>query len=336
MWTSPGTWQRALRWSRLTGRGRLRPVRLLKGIVGLLPRSFRVFWIYLWKRLYSRWNQDHVFFSAAAIAYNILVTVLPLGLLIISLSGLAFQRSAELQQGLQQWIDEANPFLPEGVGDDLERVFIHQSGITGITGVIGLVFLLWLVSRLFGTIRTALDTIFDVPAGRHVVFGKLYDFLLAIMISLCFVAAFIFTTAAQFVVDSPVGQFLASWPLLGPLMTQATARLLGPTFSLLLLLGLYWAAPNRKISWGQAAMASLLSMLFIWLGTTMYAWAISRPDWGVVYGSLAAVMATLFWLYWLCVIFLGAAEVSQVVHEWRRYRRSMRRVKPIEVSGRPD
>ncbi len=296
----------------------------------LFPRAFRVFTGYLWKRLYSRWNSDHVFFSAAAMAYNILVTVLPLGLLIISLSGIALQQNAELQRGLQQWIDDANPFLPQGVGADLERVFLHQSGISGITGMVGLVFLLWLVSRLFGTIRTALDTIFDVHAGRHVVFGKLYDFLLAILIALCFVAAFVFTTAAQFVVDSPVGRFVSQWPLIGPLMTQATARLLAPSFSLLLLLVLYWAAPNRDISWGQALLASGLSMAFIWLGTEMYAWVISRPDWGVVYGSLAAVMATLFWLYWLCVIFLGAAEVSQITHEWRRYRRSLRRV---EVSG---
>jgi YihY family inner membrane protein len=290
-----------------------------------------VFTGYLWKRLYSRWNTDHVFFSAAAIAFNIMVTVLPLGLLIISLSGIALQRNAELQGGLREWIDDANPFLPEGVGSDLERVFLRQSGFTGVTGIVGLVFLLWLVSRLFGTIRTALDTIFDVPEGRHVVFGKLYDFLLAIVVSLCFVAAFVFTTAAQFVVDSPVGRFVSQWPLIGPLMTQATARLLAPSFSLLLLLVLYWAAPNRKISWGQALMASLLSMAFIWLGTELYAWTISRPDWGVVYGSLAAIMATLFWLYWLCVIFLGAAEVSQIIHEWRRYRRSLRRVEPTDA-----
>lgn len=285
-----------------------------------------MFAAYLRKRLYNRWNNDHVFFSAAAMAYNILVTVLPLGLLIISISGIALQQNADLQRGLQQWIDDANPFLPQGVGEDLERVFLHQSGISGITGIVGLVFLLWLVSRLFGTIRTALDTIFDVPEGRHVVFGKLYDFFLAILIALCFVAAFVFTTAAQFVVDSPVGRFLAQWPVIGPLMTGLAARLLGPSFSLLLLLVLYWAAPNRKISRGQALMASVLSMVFIWLGTELYAWTISRPDWGVVYGSLAAVMATLFWLYWLCVIFLGAAEVSQIVHEWRRYRRSLSRV----------
>lgn len=302
----------------------------------IAPRSLRVFLAYLWRRLYSRWNHDHVFFSAAAMAYNILVTVLPLGLLIITVSSVVFAQSAELQSGLQDWIDDANPFLPKGVGEDLERVFIHQSGITSITGIIGLGFLLWLVSRLFGTIRTALDTIFDVPEGRHVIFGKLYDFLLALLIALCFVAAFVFTTAAQFVADSPVGGFLAQWPLVGPLLTGATARLLAPSFSFLLLLVLYWAAPNRKISFGQSLLASVLSMAFIWLGTEMYKWVVSRPDWGVVYGSLAAIMATMFWLYWLCVIFLGAAEVSQVVHEWRRYRRSLRRagISP-EAVGEP-
>jgi len=45
-----------------------------------------------------------------------------------------------------------------------------------------------------------------------------------------------------------------------------------------------------------------------------------------VYGSMARLIATFFLLYWECVILLGAAEISQIVHEWVSVRRTIRRI----------
>ena len=56
-------------------------------------------------------------------------------------------------------------------------------------------------------------------------------------------------------------------------------------------------------------------------------WVIGNPGWGVVYGSLARVMATFFLLYWECVILLGAAEISQIAHEWHKVARTMRSIR---------
>jgi YihY family inner membrane protein len=183
------------------------------------------------------------------------------------------------------------------------------------------------VSRLFGTIRTAFDRIFDVPRGMNIVLGKLYDFLLALSVAVCFFLAIFFTALAAVVVDSPVGDAISSLPLIGSVFSQGNIRILAFTFTLLLYFTLYWAAPNRKVSVWQATFAAVLATVLSSLGTIVYAWAIGLPDWGIVYGSLARIVATLFWLYWLCVILLGAAETSQVVHEWRRIRYNVRHLK---------
>jgi len=278
-------------------------------------RRIWVFARYFGRRLYNKWNDDSIFFSAAAISFNVLITILPLGLLIISLSGFAFQEHSELQQGLTNWLDTANPLIPDSTRIEIENTIL--SGRTGIPGIIGFVFLLWLVSRLFGTIRTAFDRIFSVHEGRNIVLGKLYDFFLAILVGVCFISAVIFSTMAELVVDSTVGDIVSQWPLIGQLTGGSLAQILGISFTLLLFFTLYKAAPNRTVSFWQAMLATTVAALFTALGTQLYIWTISHPGWGVVYGSMARLMATFFLLYWECVILLGAAEISQIVLEWR-------------------
>jgi YihY family inner membrane protein len=310
----------------------------LRGLTASLTDKFRKYtrgsWIFIrffGRRLYNRWNDDSVFFSAAAISFNVLITILPLGLLILTFSGLAFQEDEGLQLGLTNWLDTANPLIPESTRDEIQNAII--TGNAGIPGIAGFVFLLWLVSRLFGTIRTAFDRIFDVASGRNIVLGKLYDFFLALLVALCFVSSLIFSAMARLVVDSPVGDVVSQWPLIGQLTGGGLARILGVTFTLLLFFTLFKAAPNRKISFGQAALATLITTVFTGLGTQLYLWVIVHPGWGVVYGSFARLMATFFLLYWECVILLGAAEISQIVHEWRKVAVSMRNVRRDEPVG---
>ncbi len=276
-------------------------------------------------RLYNRWNDDSVFFSAAAIAFNILITILPLGLMILTFSGIAFQEDEGLQQGLTNWLDTANPLIPDSTRNEIESAIF--TGNAGIPGIVGFVFLLWLGSRLFGTIRTAFDRIFEVSRGRNIVLGKLYDFFLALLVAFCFVFSLIFSTMARLVVDSPVGDIVSQWPLIGHLTGGGIAQILGITFTTLLFFTLFKAAPNRKVGIRQALLATAVAMVFTGLGTQAYIWVIAHPGWGVVYGSLARVMATFFLLYWECVILLGAAEISQITHEWRKVARTMRSIR---------
>ncbi|MBN1434818.1 YihY/virulence factor BrkB family protein [Candidatus Fermentibacterales bacterium] len=281
---------------------------------------------HLLRRMYNKWNDDSVYFSAAAIAFNVLVTIVPLGLLLVSLASFGFKGSEELRITITEWMDDSGALVSEDTRADIESAL---SAGSKVTGVIGLLTLLWLVSRLFGTIRTSFDRVFEVVSGRHVVLGKLYDFFLALLVSLCFFAAFLLTTASTVVTDSTLGQALVQLPLVGSLLGTGSARLLGLTFVFLMLFTLYKAAPNRKVSKRQALLATVVAIVFLDLGTILYTWSISQPDWGIVYGSLAAVIATFFWLYWSCVILIGAAELSQVVHEWVASRRAMKHLEKV-------
>ncbi len=263
--------------------------------------------------MYVEWGRDNVFFGAAAISFNVLVTLIPLTVIIFQFGALAAMGNISVREEFISWLTELNPFVPQAVIEDLEGAVLRGSSTISI---IGFATLLWMVSRLFGTIRTALDKVFEAP-GRHIVWGKLYDFLLAILVAVCFALAAVFTVAARFAADSPVGQFLTSQPGIGPALSGFLAKALSVTFTFLVFFLLYWAAPNRTMSKKLCAFTAILAMVFSTAGTNIYMWAVSAPDWGVVYGSFIGIMATVFWLYWLCVIFIGSAEMSSVIHRMR-------------------
>ncbi|MCK5787086.1 MAG: YihY/virulence factor BrkB family protein [Candidatus Sabulitectum sp.] len=264
-------------------------------------------------RFYVDWSRDNVYFGAAAIAFNVLVTLIPLTVLIFQFSALAVMGDLSFREEFMNWLTGLNPFVPEAIVADLEKAVL---GGGPTISIIGFVTLLWMVSRLFGTIRTALDKVFEAP-GRHIVWGKLYDFLLAILVALCFIFAAVFTIAAKFAAGSQIGSYLTSMAVVGPALSGFLARILSLTFTFLVFFLLYWAAPNKAMPKRMSALMALLAMIMTSLGTSLYMWAVSAPDWGIVYGSFISIMATLIWLYWLCVIFIGSAEVGSVIHRMR-------------------
>ncbi|MCK5132449.1 MAG: YihY/virulence factor BrkB family protein [Candidatus Sabulitectum sp.] len=264
-------------------------------------------------RFYLEWGRDNVYFGAAAIAFNVLVTLIPLTVLIFQFSALAVMGDLSFREEFMNWLTGLNPFVPEAIIADLENAVL---GGGSTISIIGFVTLLWMVSRLFGTIRTALDKVFEAP-GRHIVWGKLYDFLLAILVALCFIFAAVFTIAAKFAAGSTAGEFLTSMPTVGPALSGFLARILSLTFTFLVFFLLYWAAPNKAMPKRMSALMALLAMTLTTLGTEIYMRAVSAPDWGIVYGSFISIMATLIWLYWLCVIFIGSAEVGSVIYQMR-------------------
>lgn len=281
-------------------------------ITGFLHRIVRTLGTFF-HSMYVEWGRDNVFFGAAAIAFNVLVTLIPLTVLIFQLSALAVMGDISIREEFINWLTELNPFVPETILSDLEQAVL---GGGSTISIIGFVTLLWMVSRLFGTVRTALDTVFEAP-GRHIVLGKLYDFMLAILVAVCFILAVVFTIAAKLAVDSPAGAFLTTQPYIGPALSGFLARILSGTFTLLMFFLLYWAGPNKRMSVKVCLGVAVLAMILSAVGTNIYMWAVSAPDWGVVYGSFIGIMATVFWLYWLCVIFIGSAEVGSVIHRMR-------------------
>jgi len=246
---------------------------------------------------------------AAAISYYALFSLFPLLIFMVSIFGI-FLQSSSLQEDL---IDKVLEFIPLTSGEGRNEVKDAIDAIAGISiplSIVGLLGLAWSASALFGAIRTSLNIAWDIETSRHFVKQKLLDLGMVAGVGVFFLLS-IGTTALLRTTQE------ASSDILGPLSSNTAVfwrtipYLMPAIFSFGAFIVLYRFVPNTPTKirdvWPGALIAAI-SFEIIKNGFSFYLANFGRYD--VIYGSLGAVVALLFWMYLSAVVLLFGAEVA--------------------------
>lgn len=274
---------------------------------------------FLW-RLYNKAGEDNIFFLSGAIAFNVLVAILPLMLAALSIAGLVLtNRSADPAGTLLRYINEV---LPGALNlDDLRggiETLIGQSG-----GLLSLssVFFIWVATRLVGTLRTALREIFDIRQDRGIIAGKIFDIqmvlaagtLLAINVALTVVINF-FASRGIEVIGLEPDRFEA-W-------TRIYLTVIGVTSIWFMFALMYRYLPARRIPWRTAlTSATFTAILFELMKRAFGYYAASLANYRTAYGNFATGIVLFLWIYYGSVVFVLGGEVGQVAAQRRARRR---------------
>jgi membrane protein len=246
---------------------------------------------------------------AAAISYYAFFSLFPLLIFMVSIFGI-FLESSSLQKDL---IDKVLEFLPLTSDKGRNEVRDAIGAIAGISiplSMVGLLGLAWSASAMFGAIRTSLNVAWNIRTSRHFVKQKLLDLGMMAGVGVFFLLS-IGTTALLRTAQE------ASPDILGPLSSdtalfwRATPHLMPAIFSFGAFIVLYRFVPSAPIKIGDVWAGALIATVFFEIiknGFSFYVANFGRYD--VVYGSLGAVVALLFWLYLSAVVLLFGAEVA--------------------------
>ncbi len=95
-------------------------------------------------------------------------------------------------------------------------------------------------------------------------------------------------------------------------------------FILLMFYGLYRWIPNREVPWKVAFWGALVAAGGSELATNLFSWYLSSgfAGYSLVYGSLGAIVAFMFWVYLLSQIALFGAHLSAAIGYGARRRES--------------
>ncbi len=249
---------------------------------------------------------------AAAISYYVLFSLFPLLIFLVGVLGL-FLQDSQLQRDI---IDAVLDFIPlsedEGRGEVTEAVEGVAGVGSGALGLFGLVGMAWSGSNMFGIIRRSINTAYDLEYQRPLVQQKLLD--LAMVAGM---GAFFLVSIGATGFLRVVRQRSEDIPYLGDAAEQAgfawdvTSFLIPLALSFLAFTFLYWVVPATKVRvrdvWLGALVAAFLFEVTK-VGFSIYLENFSNYD--LVYGSLGAVAAFLFWVYLAANILLLGAEVA--------------------------
>ena len=265
------------------------------------------------KGLYHRIDEHHVLLLASALAFSFFVCIIPLVLIIFSIIGNIFALTT-LENNIGLFIDKIIPyreyadFVKKIVFNRIEEFKIYRT----IAGYVGIVGLLFGASSVFSTIKTILNTIFDIRSQRNPIFEKLKDFGMVLLILL-----FVFIAAILL----PGLEIIKSyWDRISFLRFFEIGAILKLVFFLVsffisfsFLFLLYYLVPSKRITRRTAMVSSLVAATLWEVAIQLFGFYISNfPALGRIYGAYLLLIVVAFWIYYSSVIFIIGAEVGDL------------------------
>lgn len=267
------------------------------------------------RRLWQKSVEDEVFFMAGAVAFNVLIALVPLLILGIGLTGFVLSaRFGDPTDAILALVADNLPQAGEGVAL-VEAFRAPVSSLverrTGFT-VFGALFLVWISTRLVATLRIALREIFDLGRQRGVLMGKLFD-IQAVLIGVSLLTLNLGVTVAfEATIDYGIGLIGvdgSAFSIIERLLGHGLA--LGSIWTLFLIA--YRYLPARRIPWRTAWVAATFSALVHEALKWGFSWYVTEiADYGSAFGNLATVVVLFFWIYYGSIVFILGGEVAQV------------------------
>jgi membrane protein len=246
---------------------------------------------------------------AAAIAYRVLFSLVPLAIFLVSIFGLLIQ-NAQRRDEIVTWIVDNLLLSPEG-SVRLDEAISGLGQPLSAVGLVALIGVLWAASGMMGSLRVALTNIWGTER-RRAWRGKTFDLVLVLLAGVLLLVAFGLTLAVRVVerlgerIGSAVG--MESLGSAAGDVAQAVVSL-ALVFGTVLLL--YRYVPPVRPRFAELWAPSLLAAVAIGATQVGYGIYLSRfASYNLVYGSLAAVIGFLFLVYLCAAIFLFGAQLA--------------------------
>ena len=278
------------------------------------------------KRVWDNAGEDNVLFLAGGIAFNILLAAVPFVLLLVwGFAQILHKQPVEANRLVVQYLDRVLPQNPDDTTHRLIGDILTGHSQLGIWSAVGFV---WFSTRLFGSLRTVLASVFDIEQERGIIQGKIFDIKITILSTILITANTLISTYVL-VATKTSREVLAGLGIRKDVMGEASAwgtHLVGTLLLGLMFFALYKFLPIRRVRTKTAWVAAGFTTVMFELAKVAFNVYVSSFNPGSLYtGAAATAVVVVIWVYYAALIFILGGEVGQV-YELRRTRRRQREV----------
>lgn len=249
---------------------------------------------------------DNGLFLASALAFNLLLYLVPLSLLMVSLLGYTILDSEEAMSEVQSVLRAFLPRSQQALAENLAAIVANR----GLLGFVGFSSFFVFSSFLFGSVRTVLNRVLFVKQERTFVHGIGIDLLMmgftAVLLLLTMGATWFLAVAGA------VTERYPSWSILTQPGLIVLSKGVGVILTALLFYVLYRFPPVATMSPKALVIASVTGAVLFQLAKWGFAWYVAASQENLdLYGVLGGLMFLFMWLYYAAVVFIIGAEVGK-------------------------
>ena len=273
--------------------------------------SFVKSYFKLLKEAFSEFSADNVVKLSASLAYYTVFAIGPLLLVIISLTGLFFEKEAVTGELYNQ--------ISNLVGKDgTEQVFtiirnMQEQQTAARYSIIGSVILIFGATGVFADIQDSINYIWSVRAKPKkgwlkFITNRLLSFSLIIGIGFLMIVTLFVNTLTDLFTDRLQRLFNSELVILFQIIN------LGILFMVVsfLFAVIYKVLPDARIRWHDAFVGARFTGFLFLIGKFLIGYYLGTSSIGSTYGAAASIIIVLSWVYYTAIILYFGAEFTKV------------------------
>lgn len=271
------------------------------------------------KRMITEYSKDNTFELGASLAYYTILSIVPLLVVVIAVSGIVAGPDAVRGQVFSQLAGLVGPDTAKALQDMLGEAYVSGKGV--LATIIGLITLFIGATGIFNSLKNSLNRIWEIePKPKN----SVLHFLVSRLLSFSFVMGLGFLLIVTFTLNALVSGFAER---LGQYMPELGAQLVqlisfGITFavSTLVFAFIFKFLPAVKIAWKDVLPGAAFTTVLFILGELIIGLYFDSTEPASMFGAAAGLISLLIWTFYSSQTFFFGAEF---VYVW------------CEVHGRP-
>jgi membrane protein len=256
----------------------------------------------LWKSIVGFYNHDGPIL-AGSITCFFMMSIAPFFLLLVAVLGYFLGQNQEFYDFLAARLVDFFPTVTSGVMEELQKIITYRKVDMFTLGIYA-----YFSYQLYFSFERAVNITFESPGKRSFFKSLLLSLFIAISLIVLLFLFFGFKLALSFM--EPLENFFPglSFGSINPVIMEF---ILPVVLVLVITSVFYMIVPQKKIMLRHALIGALITTLLIEIGKHIFTYyAIQKiSQFGMVYGSLTAVVIFLLWVFYAACIFLIGAEI---------------------------
>jgi len=268
-------------------------------------------WKELGKRVWGGMNENDLLNRSYELAYNFLLAVFPMLLVLLALLGIFASHIHSLRSYLFYYFQVALPPLAYQLVTHTLTEIVKASGGGKLT--FGLLFALWSGSAGMTQLMTTLNAAYAVRERRSWIRVHLVSIGLTLVISILIILALLLVVAGGFVLNY-VAQHIGINEL-AYVGFKIVQWLFALAFVIFAFAVIYFFAPNvYEQHWYWITPGSLVGV-FLWVAASggLRIYLHYANSYSKTYGSLGAVMILMLWFYVTGLAFLIGGQINATI-----------------------
>ncbi len=258
----------------------------------------------------SSWMDDNALRLSAALAYYATFSIAPLLIIMLALAGWFLGTEAVSGELNKELTGTVGAQAAQTVETMVKSASNPSSSI--VATILGIVMLLLGASGIFGQLKDALNTIWEVKAKpglgvKGFIHQRVLSFgMVAVIGFLLFVSMLLSTALAGF------SHYLGGMIPLPPFIWKVAEFILSFAVITLLFALIFKVLPDATVGWRHVWIGAGVTALLFDIGKQLLSLYLGREGTASTYGAATAVVLLLLWVYYASCILLFGAEFTQV------------------------